>query len=97
MNGDGAKRLWGLGIGHDLAIRGEDTRRVLVLALTNLERAVGGLRWTVVLDTDTIVDVLAQLRCLGISRVAHLHAELVGTHEAIRVSVHNILMLEQCD
>ena len=55
----------------------------MVLTLAGFESAVLGLVRAVVDDTNTIVDVLAELRSLGISGVTDLHTEGVGTHEAI--------------
>ena len=55
-----------------MAVGGVDTRRVLVLALTGLERAILSRVRAVVRDADTIEDVLAEIGRVRASRVAYL-------------------------
>jgi hypothetical protein len=79
---DGAQALGGLFIRHCNAALDKDSGEVLVLAITRLEgailRSVGG----VVLTSDTVVYVLAEVRGVGSSGVTGFEAELVGPHEA---------------
>ena len=68
-----------------MAVGGVDTRRVLVLALTGLERAILSRVRAVVRDADTIEDVLAEIGLVRASRGAYLEAECVRAHEAVCV------------
>lgn len=79
---DNTERLSGLGVGHDLAVRSVDARGVLVVAIAVLEGAVLGSGGAVVRDTDTVVDVLAEVSRVGAGGIADLEAEGVATHEA---------------
>ena len=71
-----------MSVGHNLTIASVNTREVLVVTLARLEgtvlRVVGG----VVVATDTIVDVLAEVGSVGAVGVTRLEAELVSTDEA---------------
>lgn len=73
-------------IGDDLAVGSVDARGILVLTLASFEHVVLSLVGTVVLDTNTIIDVLAKRRGVGTGRIADLEAEGVGSHEAIHKS-----------
>ena len=66
-----------------MAVGGVDTRRVLVLALTGLERPILGRIRAVVRDADTVEDVLAEIGRVRTSRVTDLEAESVSAHEAV--------------
>lgn len=75
--GDGTKGLGRLSVGHDNTIGSVDTRGVLVLTLTDFEHIVLSLIRTVILDTDTIIDVLAEVSRVWTSRIANFETERV--------------------
>ncbi len=92
---DRTKRLRRLSESHDLAVRGVDTRGVLVVTLAVLERAVLGGVGAVVRNTDTVEDVLSEVRRVWTSRVANLEAERVRAHEARCILFIILLMLKK--
>ena len=81
--GDSTEGLRGLRVGHDLAVLGVSTGEVLVITLARLEGTVLGVVGSVVVATDTIVDVLAEVGSVGAVGVAGLEAEGVAAHEAV--------------
>lgn len=83
--GDGAERLGGLGVGHDLAVGSVYTGEVLVVGVAHLEDTLlRGVRADVA-HTDTVEDVLAVVGRVRVRGVAHLEARGVRTNEARQV------------
>jgi hypothetical protein len=70
-----------LRIGHHLSIDSVRPREILVLTRTRLERPILRVVRNVVVASDTIVDVFAELVVVLARRIASLEAESVATQE----------------
>jgi len=81
---DRAKRLWGLSVGADDAVRaGVNTGEVLVITIAAQEEIVDVSSRGVILASNSVENVLAEVGSVGACRVTSLQAEDTRAHEVV--------------